>query len=50
MSQRLAFRTNVDEIVTAGPDHPIRVETDPETGEPSPYVRVRDGQRKLPPA
>jgi len=25
----------------AGPDHPIRVERDPETGEPSPYVLVR---------
>ena len=37
----LAFRTNVDEEVTAGPDHPIRVERDPETGEPSPYILVR---------
>ena len=25
----------------AGPDHPIRVETDPETLEPSPYLHVR---------
>ena len=25
----------------AGPDAPIRVETDPETGEPAPYVLVR---------
>src|SRR5919198_2645230 len=25
--QRLIFRTNLDEIVTAGPDHPLRVET-----------------------
>ena len=24
-----------------GPDHPIRVERDPETGEPAPYVLVR---------
>lgn len=45
--QVLAFRTNVDEIVTAGPDRPIRVETDPETGEPSPYVLVRDGLEAL---
>ena len=37
----LTFRTNVDEEVTAGPDHPIRVERDPATGEPSPYLLVR---------
>jgi hypothetical protein len=37
----LTFRTNVDEEVAAGPDHPIRVERDPATGEPSPYVLVR---------
>lgn len=39
--QRLTFRTNVDDEVTAGPDHPIRVVRDPATGEPSPYVHVR---------
>ncbi len=38
----LTFRTNLDESVAAGPDHPIRVVHDPETGEPSPYVTVRD--------
>lgn len=38
----LVFRTNVNEVVTAGPEHPIRVETDPDSGEPSPYIRVRD--------
>ena len=27
--------------MTAGPDNPIRVTRDPETGEPSPYVLVR---------
>jgi hypothetical protein len=41
--QCLSFRTNVDEIVTVDEDHPIRVEIDPETGEPSPYVTVRPG-------
>src|SRR5487761_1763401 len=25
--QQLIFRTNLDDIVTAGPDHPLRVET-----------------------
>ena len=39
--QTLAFLTNLDDITLAGPDAPIRVETDTETGEPSPYVRVR---------
>lgn len=40
--QRLTFRTNLDDFVTADAEHPIRVEIDPESGEPSPYVRVRD--------
>jgi len=38
----LRFRTNLDHWVAAGPDHPIRVEVDPRTGEPSPYILVRD--------
>ena len=46
-ARRLEFRTNVDEIVTADADHPIRVETNMETGEPSPYVWVRDGLEAL---
>jgi len=37
----LAFTTNVDDRVVAGPEHPIRVERDPLTGEPSPYVLIR---------
>src|SRR5437588_3354767 len=40
--QPLIFRTNLDEIVTAGPDHPLRVETAPD-GTPSPYILVRPG-------
>ena len=39
--QTLAFLTNLDDLTLAGPEAPIRVETDPETGEPSPYVLVR---------
>ncbi len=39
--QTLTFETNVGDYVAAGPDAPIRVDRDPETGEPSPYVRVR---------
>jgi uncharacterized protein len=37
----LVFTTNVDDQVRAGPDHPIRVDRDPVTGEPSPYVLIR---------
>lgn len=44
---RLTFRTNVGDEVTAGPGHPIRVERDPETGEPAPYVHVRAGLEAL---
>ncbi len=43
----LEFRTNVDEKVTAGPDNPIRVANDPATGEPAPYINVRDGLEAL---
>ncbi|MCX7354819.1 MAG: DUF1285 domain-containing protein [Alphaproteobacteria bacterium] len=43
--QELVFRTNVDDEVAAGPDHPIRV-ADHE-GEPRPYVMVRDGLEAL---
>ena len=39
--QDLRFLTQVDDQVTAGPENPIRVERDPETGEPSPYVLIR---------
>jgi hypothetical protein len=46
-AQRLSFRTNVDQIVTAGPDHPIRVVHDPRTAEPTPYILVRPGRGAL---
>jgi hypothetical protein len=39
--QRLRFATQVDDEVVAGPEHPLRVELDPLTGEPSPYLQVR---------
>ncbi len=39
----MAFRTNLDEWVTADADHPIRVENRAESGEPAPYVRLRPG-------
>ncbi len=40
--QVLTFETNVGDLTAAGPDHPIRIPRDPATGEPSPYVLVRD--------
>ena len=39
--QVLTFTTNVGDTAQAGPDHPIRVVRDAETGEPSPYVHIR---------
>ena len=39
--QRLTFRTNVDDMVTADAAHPLRIVVAPD-GEPSPYVLVRD--------
>jgi uncharacterized protein len=39
--QKLTFRTNVDEIVEAGPDHPIRFEVEPGSEGLKPYLLVR---------
>ena len=46
--QILSFRTNTDQVVTAGPDHPIRVSHDLLTCEPTPYIRVREGDGEYP--
>ena len=46
-AQTITFETNVGENSVAGPDNPIRVERDPETGEPSPYVHIRSGLEAL---
>ena len=43
----LRFLTNVGDVVEAGPDNPIRVETDAASGEPRPYVHVRRGLEAL---
>ena len=40
--QILSFRTNIDETIIADIDHPIRIDNNPETGEPHPYITVRD--------
>ncbi|MDX1803830.1 MAG: DUF1285 domain-containing protein [Alcanivorax sp.] len=44
---KLVFRTNVGTHVVAGPQHPIRVHIDDNTGEPSPYLLVRDNLEAL---
>jgi uncharacterized protein len=41
--QVLSFRTNIDQVVTAGPEHPIRVSHDIITCEPTPYIRLCGG-------
>ena len=41
-AQNLIFRTNLDEIVTAGANHPLRVDTAAD-GTPAPYILVRPG-------
>ncbi|MFN3955209.1 MAG: DUF1285 domain-containing protein [Pararhodobacter sp.] len=46
-AQGLTFETNVGDRVTADAEHPIRVERDAATGEPSPYVMVRAGLEAL---
>jgi hypothetical protein len=38
----ISFRTNLDDWVELGEDNPLRVEINPETGEPRPYILVRD--------
>ncbi|MEM6308533.1 MAG: DUF1285 domain-containing protein [Pseudomonadota bacterium] len=45
--QILRFETNMGDVSDAGLENPIRVERDPQTGEPSPYVHIRDGLEAL---
>jgi hypothetical protein len=40
-SQGLIFRTNVDDIVTAGPERPLRFAVEPGSGGLKPYLLVR---------
>jgi hypothetical protein len=41
--QDLRFTTNVGDEVVASRENPLRVETNPDTDEPAPYVHVRSG-------
>lgn len=38
---QFVFTTNVDEVIALSPDRPLLVETNPETLEPTPLLRVR---------
>ena len=40
--QNLVFRTNMDEYVQASLSHPIKIHGNCETGEPEPYILVRN--------
>ena len=40
-SQALTFTTNLGDIVSAGPDHQLRIDINPQTEEVGPYVHVR---------
>jgi len=42
VDQTLSFRTNVDDVVRLDAAHPLRVVINPQSGEPAPYIRVRD--------
>ena len=42
-SQRLRFRTNLDEWVSAGAQHPLAFRPLPDSEEKAPYLTVRDG-------
>jgi uncharacterized protein len=45
--EALTFLTNVGDVVEAGPENRIRVEMDPGSGEPHPYLHVRRGLEAL---
>jgi hypothetical protein len=40
--KQILFRTNLDDYVKVGKENPIRVNINDKTGEPTPYVLVRD--------
>lgn len=45
--QALVFESTTGDTVAAGPEHPIRVEVNPHSGEPAPYILVRNGMEGL---
>lgn len=45
--QALFFSTSTEDRVLADAEHPLRVELDAQTGEPRPYIMIRDGMDGL---
>ncbi len=45
--QAIVFTTNIGERIVVDREHPIRVETDSNSGEPRPYVGMHDGLEAL---
>ena len=43
VDQKLYFRTNMDDVVLADANHPIIINVDENTQQPSPYITIRDG-------
>lgn len=43
----IVFTTNIGERVVADDSHPIRVEIDADSGEPRPYIHLRNGLEAL---
>lgn len=46
-AQQIAFRTNVDDVVACGPEHPLRFAEQQPGGGLKPYVLVRGGLEAL---
>lgn len=46
-AQRLSFRTNVGDVVAAGPAHPLRFSAEAGSGGLKPYLTVRGGLEAL---
>jgi len=45
--QAIVFTTNIGERIVLDEAHPLRIETDADSGEPRPYIWLRDGLEAL---
>ena len=45
--EAIVFTTNIGERIVVDREHPLRIDTDAQTGQPRPYVRLRDGIEAL---
>jgi uncharacterized protein len=46
-ARRMGFRLNTEDVVMVDQQHPIRVQVDPVSQAPRPYVMVRGGMEAL---